>query len=308
MFTGKIMASWVRKHGVELVFSRPGKQTDNPFIESLNGRVRYEFPNKHEFLTLEEMRDGGDGWRYHYNGVRRQSSLEDKTPEAFDEELRLRGSISTETGPPATSAAVESPMVSGGSPTSEAGQGAEKPSPVRPVPGSTSTRTTRKPKITEVGPSPMVTKSPGKRKTPRTASKPKIAGASTPRKVEEAHGKSVTAGGEPKSKASRSAKRSKETPPPAKLKNTEAGTEPSSEATAKKETTGTALRPKASVAASKPTPAGAIRKKIAGRPARRGRPRGPEPAGGRGPVAASQTHQVGGSSRLHENRHNYQIN
>jgi putative transposase len=47
-----------------LDFSRPGKPTDNAFIEAFNGRFRAEYLNAHWFLSLadarEKMRIGAD--------------------------------------------------------------------------------------------------------------------------------------------------------------------------------------------------------------------------------------------------------
>ncbi len=39
-FISKILDRWAYEHDVVLDFSRPGKPTDNPFIESFNGRFR----------------------------------------------------------------------------------------------------------------------------------------------------------------------------------------------------------------------------------------------------------------------------
>ena len=43
-------------HGVTLDFSRPGKPTDNAFIESFNGKFRAECLNAYWFLSLDEAR------------------------------------------------------------------------------------------------------------------------------------------------------------------------------------------------------------------------------------------------------------
>ena len=43
--------------GVTLDFSRPGKPTDNAFIEAFNSRVRAECLNAHWFLTLADARE-----------------------------------------------------------------------------------------------------------------------------------------------------------------------------------------------------------------------------------------------------------
>lgn len=42
------------ENGVTLDFSRPGKPTDNAFVESFNGRLRDECSNTHWFLSLED--------------------------------------------------------------------------------------------------------------------------------------------------------------------------------------------------------------------------------------------------------------
>jgi putative transposase len=41
-FTSKAVDRWAYENGVKLEFSRPGKPTDNAFIESLGGRLREE--------------------------------------------------------------------------------------------------------------------------------------------------------------------------------------------------------------------------------------------------------------------------
>lgn len=41
-FTSKSLDQWAYRNGVTLDFSRPGKPTDNAFIESFNGSVRTE--------------------------------------------------------------------------------------------------------------------------------------------------------------------------------------------------------------------------------------------------------------------------
>ena len=73
-------------------FSRPGKPTDNAFIETFNGRFRQECLNQHWFLSLEEAQLKIETWRKDYNQVRPHSSLGNKTPEefvAFLEEVRI---------------------------------------------------------------------------------------------------------------------------------------------------------------------------------------------------------------------------
>jgi putative transposase len=75
-------------HGVTLDYSRPGKPTDNPFIESFNGSLRDECLNTHWFLSLEDAREKIESWRVDYNHFRPHSSLADSTPALFAETIR----------------------------------------------------------------------------------------------------------------------------------------------------------------------------------------------------------------------------
>jgi transposase InsO family protein len=51
-FVSRDLDLWAYQRGVTLDFSRPGKPTDNAFIEAFNGRFRAECLNAHWFLTL----------------------------------------------------------------------------------------------------------------------------------------------------------------------------------------------------------------------------------------------------------------
>ncbi len=70
---------------VELDFSRPGKPTDNAFIEAFNGRLREECLNQSWFLSLEDARDKVETWRQEYNGTRPHGALDNLAPEEFAE-------------------------------------------------------------------------------------------------------------------------------------------------------------------------------------------------------------------------------
>lgn len=54
----------------DLDFSRPGKPTDNAFIEAFTGRLRAECLNAHWFMTLADAREKLECWRRDYNEVR----------------------------------------------------------------------------------------------------------------------------------------------------------------------------------------------------------------------------------------------
>jgi len=79
-FISKRLDQWAYLNGVELDFSRPGKPTDNAFIESFNGRLRQECLNESWFLSLEDAREKVETWRQHYNRERPHGSLGNLTP------------------------------------------------------------------------------------------------------------------------------------------------------------------------------------------------------------------------------------
>ncbi len=60
-FVSRDLDLWAYANGVTLDFSRPGKPTDNAFIEAFNGSFRAECLNAHWFLTLDDAarKDGG---------------------------------------------------------------------------------------------------------------------------------------------------------------------------------------------------------------------------------------------------------
>jgi putative transposase len=65
---------------VTLDFSRPGKPTDNAFIESFNGKFRAECLNAHWFMSLDDARRKCEAWRRDYNEERPHSAIGNKAP------------------------------------------------------------------------------------------------------------------------------------------------------------------------------------------------------------------------------------
>ncbi len=57
------MDLWAYANGVTLDFSRPGKPTDNGFIEAFNSKFRTECLNAHWFMTLADAREKLEDWR-----------------------------------------------------------------------------------------------------------------------------------------------------------------------------------------------------------------------------------------------------
>jgi putative transposase len=82
-FTGILMDLWAYHHGVRIDFSRPGKPTDNAYIESFNGSFRDECLNLHWFETLAEARQLIEAWRRDYNESRPHMALGHLSPREY---------------------------------------------------------------------------------------------------------------------------------------------------------------------------------------------------------------------------------
>jgi putative transposase len=82
-FISKSLDLWAWSHGVQLDFSRLGKPTDNPFIESFNGKFREECLNQNWFLSLADAQEQIDVWRQDYNHERPHRALGGRTPHEF---------------------------------------------------------------------------------------------------------------------------------------------------------------------------------------------------------------------------------
>ena len=82
-FSSQAMDLWAYQHGVRIAFSRPGKPTDNAFVESFNGTFRAECLDAHWFTTLTETRQIVETWRREYNESRPHRALGERTPNEF---------------------------------------------------------------------------------------------------------------------------------------------------------------------------------------------------------------------------------
>ena len=82
-FISLALDKWAYENAVTLDFSRPGKPTDNAFIESFNGSLRDECLNVSWFLSLEDAYQKLENWRQDYNHFRPHSALADVAPAVF---------------------------------------------------------------------------------------------------------------------------------------------------------------------------------------------------------------------------------
>lgn len=90
-FTSRALDQWAHWNKVELDFSRPGKPTDNAFIEAFNSRLRQECLNATWFLSLADAREKIEAWRIDYNEHRPHSALGNMSPKEFTSTVRAPG-------------------------------------------------------------------------------------------------------------------------------------------------------------------------------------------------------------------------
>jgi putative transposase len=79
-FVSRDLDLWAYQRDVTLDFSRPGKPTDNAFIESFNGKFRAECLNAHWFMSLDDAQRKCEDWRRDYNEERPHSAIGNKVP------------------------------------------------------------------------------------------------------------------------------------------------------------------------------------------------------------------------------------
>lgn len=88
-FISKSLDKWAYENQVALAFSRPGKPTDNAYIESFNGSFRDECLNVHWFLSLDDAKMKAEDWRQDYNNSRPHSALNNLAPAEFAKQKTL---------------------------------------------------------------------------------------------------------------------------------------------------------------------------------------------------------------------------
>ena len=90
-FISRVVDQWAYAQGVALHFIRPGKPTDNGYIESFNGKFRDECLNQFWFVNLLEAQERIEAWKQDYNQERPHSSLGYQTPAEFAAQAAARG-------------------------------------------------------------------------------------------------------------------------------------------------------------------------------------------------------------------------
>jgi putative transposase len=98
-FAGQFMNLWAYRNDSKIDFSRPGKPTDNAFVESFNGTFRAECLDTNWFQSLPEARQIIEVWRREYNESRPHKALPHRTTTEFAIQIAAsRDLAETETG------------------------------------------------------------------------------------------------------------------------------------------------------------------------------------------------------------------
>jgi len=82
-FSGRLLDLWAYHWKARIDFSRPGKPTDNCYVETFNGSLRDECLNVHWFETIEDAKAIIEAWRRDYNETRPHTALKDVAPEEY---------------------------------------------------------------------------------------------------------------------------------------------------------------------------------------------------------------------------------
>lgn len=81
--TSRHFLAWAIEKKIDILHIRPGKPTENAYVESFHGRLRDECLNVSWFWNLFDARRKISAWQLDYNSQRPHSSLGYRTPAEF---------------------------------------------------------------------------------------------------------------------------------------------------------------------------------------------------------------------------------
>lgn len=90
-FTSRALDHWAYRNGVKLDYIRPGKPTENGFIESFNAAVRRECLSQHYFVNVVDARCVLSTWRDEYNNARPHRALGQLPPAQYRRQVESTG-------------------------------------------------------------------------------------------------------------------------------------------------------------------------------------------------------------------------
>ena len=79
-FTAQAVREWLGRVGARTLYIEPGSPWENGYLESFNGKLRDELPDREVFYTLLEVRVLTERYRRTYNRIRPHSSLGYRPP------------------------------------------------------------------------------------------------------------------------------------------------------------------------------------------------------------------------------------
>ena len=66
-FVAQAVQQWLGEKGCQTIYIKPGSLRENPYIESINGKLREECLNRHAFANGREAQKIVTGWKEVYN-------------------------------------------------------------------------------------------------------------------------------------------------------------------------------------------------------------------------------------------------
>jgi putative transposase len=79
-FCSQLVDLWAYQHHAQIDFSRPGRPTDNAYVESFNATLRRDCLNTPWFESVPEAQARIEAWRREYNASRPHRALQAQTP------------------------------------------------------------------------------------------------------------------------------------------------------------------------------------------------------------------------------------
>jgi putative transposase len=89
-FSRQLFDLWAYHNKVEIDLSRPGKPTDNCFVETFSGSLRDECLNVKWFETIDDARVKSKFWWFDYSESRPNRSLNDLAPVEYARKMASR--------------------------------------------------------------------------------------------------------------------------------------------------------------------------------------------------------------------------
>ena len=82
-YVSEKLVNWANRQGITLIYTQPGKPTQNAFIERFNRTVRNEYLNMTSYNSLQEAQCGATEWLWTYNNDRPHMAIGGITPKMF---------------------------------------------------------------------------------------------------------------------------------------------------------------------------------------------------------------------------------